>query len=141
MPFDCLERSTDRRAIHTIARIAREEGVERLVLGEPRAVDGSLGPAAERVHRFAAKLRRVTGLPLDLVTETLTTVEAERRLRDQAPRQAQKQASIDALAAQIILQEALERSIDPTPMDTNRRDIDPQDPCPTQQDCETEQPT
>jgi putative Holliday junction resolvase len=120
MPLTTLERGTDRRAVHAIANIVRREGVGRLVLGEPRAVDGSLGPAVERVRRFGTKLAKATGLPLVLVTETLTTVEAEQRLQTSTKGRASKGAPIDAIAAQIILQEALDEG--PEPLNQQPRD-------------------
>lgn len=109
VPLTTLERRTDRVAVHQIADIARREGVERLVLGEPVGVDGRRGPEAERARRFGAKLAEVTGLPLELVVETLTTVEATERLRAAGvdPRRAPER--IDAVAAQILLEEALGR--------------------------------
>ena len=109
VPLATLERRTDRVAVHQIADIARREGVERLVLGEPVGVDGRRGPEAERARRFGAKLAALTGLPLEMVGETLTTVAATERLRAAGvdPRRAPER--IDAVAAQILLEEALGR--------------------------------
>ncbi len=108
LPMGTLERTTDRRAVAEIRDIVRHDGVEALVIGEPRRLDGSRGDAAERIRRFAAKLEAATGLACDLVEETLTTREAARRLATgQAGRGAA--ASLDAVAAQILLEEALAR--------------------------------
>ena len=96
VPLATLERRNDRSAVRQIAEIARREGIERLVLGEPVGLDGQRGPAAERVERFGRKLAELTGLPLERIDEALTTVEAAARL-------------LDALAAQILLQDALDR--------------------------------
>jgi putative Holliday junction resolvase len=113
VPLTTLERRTDRVAVHQIADIARREGVERLVLGEPVGVDGRRGPEADRVRRFGAKLAEVTGLPLDLVVETLTTVEATERLRAAGVDPRRSPERIDAVAAQILLEEALGRGARP----------------------------
>lgn len=104
LPLATLGRRTDRRAAYQIAELARREEIGLLVLGEPRGLDGEPGPAAERVRRFGARLARATGLPLYWVDETLTTVEAGQRLRPGADVTAHR----DAVAAQIILQEALD---------------------------------
>lgn len=112
LPLTTLERRNDRSALRQIAEIARQEGVGRLVLGEPVGLDGQRGANADRVRRFGERLVELTGLPLELVNEALTTVEAQERLREAGigVRRGRKEpARIDALAAQILLQEALDR--------------------------------
>ena len=108
LPFGTIERDTDRRAVYHIAAIARREGVGRLVLGEPLGLDGSVGEAAQRVHAFGRKLKKATGLPLLWVNEALTTVEATARLREVGADRRDSPERRDAVAAQILLQEALE---------------------------------
>ena len=83
--------------------------LERLVLGEPVGLDGQRGPAAERVERFGRKLAAVTGLPLALIDEALTTVAAAERLREAGIDPRRQPERLDALAAQILLQDALDR--------------------------------
>jgi putative Holliday junction resolvase len=109
LPLQTLERPSDRVAVARIAEIARREGVARLVVGEPISIDGSQGPAALRARRFAAKLATATGLPLTFVGEALTTVEAQARLREAGIDPRREPERIDAVAAQILLQEALDR--------------------------------
>lgn len=108
VPLTTVERRNDRSAVREIAEIARREGVGRLVLGEPVGLDGRRGEAAERVRRFGDRLAAVTGLPLRLVNESLTTVEAHERLRAAGVDPRRDPARIDAVAAQILLQEALD---------------------------------
>ncbi len=107
MPLLVLERQSDAKAIERIGAIIREEDVASLVVGEPVNVDGTRGPAAERARRFAEKLAAATGLPLELVGETLTTVEAAARLREAGVDARRARGRIDAVAAQILLEEAL----------------------------------
>ena len=113
VPLTTLVRRNDRSAVREIAEIARREGVGRLALGEPVGLDGQRGEAAERVRRFGDKLAQVSGLPVRLVGESLTTVEAQERLRAAGvdPRRAPER--IDAVAAQILLQEALDSEPEP----------------------------
>lgn len=110
LPHGMVERSSDRDAVAEIARLVAAEGIELLVLGEPRRPsDGRAGDAAARVRGFAAKLARATGLAVEWVDETLTSREAAERLRAAgAPRRARRER-LDAVAAQILLQEALDR--------------------------------
>ncbi len=109
MPFKTLERRTDRRAAYQIAEVARREGVGLLILGEPRGLDGKVGEAALRVRRFGERLARITGLTPRLVDEALTTVEAAERLQAAGLDHPDQQERRDAVAAQILLQEALDR--------------------------------
>ncbi len=108
-PLVTLRRRDDRSAIREILEIARREGVGRLVVGEPRNVDGSRGAAAERIGRFAGRLAVASGLPLELVGETLTSQEAERRLAAAGVTPGKRRERVDQVAAQIVLQEALDR--------------------------------
>ncbi|HEV8578000.1 MAG TPA: Holliday junction resolvase RuvX [Thermoanaerobaculia bacterium] len=109
VPLTTLERRNDRSALRQIAEIARREGVERLVLGEPLSLEGERGAAAERVRRFGERLAGMTGLPLELVDETLTSAEAAARLRRAGIGARWEPGRIDAVAAQILLQEVLDR--------------------------------
>lgn len=109
VPLVTLERRNDRSALRQIAEIAQREGVGRLVLGEPVDLEGARGPFAERVRRFGERLAAMTGLPLELVGETLTSAEAAGRLRQAGIGSRRNPERIDAVAAQILLQEALDR--------------------------------
>jgi len=103
LPLATLARRNDRSAVRQIAEIARQEGVDGLVVGDPLA-GGRAGDASARVHRFGDKLAALTGLPIRWVDETLTSDEAVRRLGAAAA-----PGAIDAVAAQILLQEALDQ--------------------------------
>jgi putative pre-16S rRNA nuclease len=108
VPLSTLRRTSDRAAIAELLAIAAREGVGALVVGEPVNLDGSRGPAAERARSFAARLGRKSGLPWSLVNESLTTVEAAERLRAAGVDPRREPGRLDALAAQILLQEALD---------------------------------
>jgi putative Holliday junction resolvase len=109
VPLGAVRRESDRAAAAAIADIARREGVERLVVGEPVNLDGSRGAAALRARRFAERLGRASGLAWELVGEALTSVEAEARLREAGVDPRREPERVDAVAAQILLQEALDR--------------------------------
>lgn len=111
VPLTTLERRNDRSALRAIAEIARQESVERLVLGEPLSLAGERGPNAERVRRFGERLAEISGLPVRFVNESLTTVEAQERMREAGIDPRKDPARIDAVAAQILLQEALDTEI------------------------------
>ena len=108
-PLGTLTRKDDASVIRQLLKIVGDERIEALVIGEPRRLDGSRGDAAERVAAFAGKLARSAGLPYELVDEVHTSVEAGERLRDAGVDTRRHPERIDAVAAQIILQEALDR--------------------------------
>lgn len=104
-----LEGDAVDRAVAEVARLASEDdGLESLVVGLPRRLDGSPSDMTPRVEAFAAALRTRTALPVILQDERLTSREAERRLalREKDWRARKKQ--LDAAAAAIILQDYLD---------------------------------
>ncbi len=113
VPLATIERETDRKAIGRIAEIAGREGVGRLVVGEPVGLDGERGPAARRARAFAERLAARTGLPCELIDEALTSVEARERLAGSGASPRRDPGRIDAVAAQILLQDALDRGASP----------------------------
>jgi putative Holliday junction resolvase len=110
VPLTTLPRTSDAAAATEIVEIARRESVERLVVGEPVNLDGSRGAAAVQARRFAERLGEACGLPWELVGEALTSVEAEARLRAAGVDPRRQPERVDAIAAQILLQEALDRA-------------------------------
>jgi putative Holliday junction resolvase len=79
------------------------------VVGLPRSLNGSEGPAADKARALAGRLaRRVAPVPVRLCDERLTTVSAESILREQGRRGAKRRAVVDQAAAVLILQTALD---------------------------------
>ena len=102
-----LETITVKQVADPLARIAEivaRDHVEAIVLGLPRNMDGSYGPAAERSRAFAEKLRAKVPCPVKLWDERLTTAAAQRALHEGGRNVKQSRAVIDQVAAQIILQ-------------------------------------
>jgi putative Holliday junction resolvase len=110
VPLATLARTSDRTAVEQIAAIARREQVGRLVLGEPLDLAGRPGRLHARAERFGARLAAATGLAVERVDESLTSAEAARRLREAGVDPRRDPGRIDAVAAQILLQEALDRA-------------------------------
>ncbi len=110
LPWRVIERTNDRDTIARLLILIEQEGVVALVMGEPRRIaDGGPSPAAARARAFGERLGRASGLPIDWIDETLTTVEADEQLREAGVRPARQAEARDALAARILLQEALDR--------------------------------
>ena len=108
VPVGIVERRTDYEAIREIREIAIERDIRGLVVGRPTNLDGRPGTLWERVGRFAERLAAACQTPLYFVDETLTSREAESRLRDRHGSRRRKRRAIDALAATIVLQEWLD---------------------------------
>ena len=96
--------SSSKEAMEEIAAVVREKDVERVVVGLPRHMDGRMGESAEEALAFAGKLREL--LPCEVVTwdERLTTVAANRALRESGQRTRESRKIVDQVAAQMILQ-------------------------------------
>lgn len=87
-----------------IARLVKESGAERLVMGFPRNMDGSEGPRADLYREFAAMVEQVTGMPVVLWDERRTTVEAHNILSDCNYHGKKRKNTVDAVAASLILE-------------------------------------
>ncbi len=94
--------------VERIAELVQQRQARQMVLGLPLRLDGSEGTAAQKVRKFADRLRaRIPDTPLHLCDETLTTVAASEKLH-QAGKNAKKQkAIIDQAAAVEILNQWL----------------------------------
>ena len=104
LPLLVLVHTDRRRDLAAIAKLAASHDVTRIVVGWPRNMDGTRGPAARRAEAFASALRPLAGVPIDLWDERLTTVEAERTLRETRMRRTRRRAGRDRVAAALILQ-------------------------------------
>jgi putative holliday junction resolvase len=104
-PYETIDRGADRTADHRrIAAAVAETGAELVVVGLPRSLDGSLGPAARLVLDEVDELARHLDVAVETVDERLSTVTAERSLREQGRRGRAKRAVVDQVAATVILQ-------------------------------------
>ncbi len=88
-----------------IGDIVRRDRIEIVVLGLPRNMDGSYGPAAAKARSFGDALRdRIAPCEIRLWDERLTSVAAQRALHAAGHNVKQSRAMIDQVAAQLILQ-------------------------------------
>ena len=91
--------------VEYIAKVVEKERVDTIVLGMPRNMDGTYGPAAEKTRAFADKLRaRLPECTLKMWDERLTSVAAQKALHEAGRNVKQGRAVIDQVAAQMILQ-------------------------------------
>jgi putative Holliday junction resolvase len=103
-----LERGTSRQDYAAITRLARENGVVLILVGNPIGLSGRDTTQTEFVRRFAAGLEKRSGLPVKLWDERLTTVEAGRVLRESGVGIEKRARAVDRLSAVLILQNYLD---------------------------------
>ena len=124
-PFATMVRINRNEDMRRLRELVRDEKVEKIVVGLPLRLDGTQGDMAEEVTRFAERVRKQTGVPVELVDERLTSWEAERILeeelgrkithqetrfgRKKTSRDADTKYTVDAVAAMVILREYLLR--------------------------------
>ncbi|ATW23974.1 Holliday junction resolvase RuvX [Candidatus Formimonas warabiya] len=87
-----------------LKRVISQYGVEKVVVGLPRNMNGTLGPSAQRAQEIAGIIGKETGLPVEMWDERLSTTAAERTLLEGNVRRAKRKQVIDQMAAVIILQ-------------------------------------
>jgi len=88
--------------------LLREKEVELILVGMPRNMDGSYGPAAAKVEAFIAELRKFVAVPIKTWDERLTSTQANRFLRESNVRGRKQRHKVDQTAAAILLQSYLD---------------------------------
>ncbi len=91
-------------ALRKLSSLCREYAAERIVAGLPLHMDGSRGEAVHMVESFTNKLKELTGLPVTLVDERLSSRAAERTLISGGVRRRKRKGVQDMLAAVLILE-------------------------------------
>jgi putative Holliday junction resolvase len=77
-PIEAVERPDTPAGLAAIARVVRETGAERVVVGLPLTLRGEEGPQAAAARSFAGRVAKSAGVPVELHDERLTTRQAER---------------------------------------------------------------
>ena len=95
-------------ALARIAELVRERNVERIVVGLPRNMNGTYGPAADKVKEFVASLQGAVTTPIKTWDERLTSAQANRALIEAGVRRDQRKGKVDKTAAAILLQSYLD---------------------------------
>ena len=104
--IEIVRRKSENKLRQTLARIeeiAKEYGVEKIVLGFPKHMNNDIGERAEKSLEFKEMLERRTGLPVVMWDERLTTVEADRTMMETGIRRENRKEYVD-IAAVFILQ-------------------------------------
>jgi putative Holliday junction resolvase len=135
-PLSTMERINRNEDMRRLRELVREHGVNQIVVGLPLRLDGTKGEMAEEAERFAQRVRKQIGVPVEMVDERLTSWEAERLLEEtqgrfihdekraagRKPKKAQAKMTVDAVAAAVILKEYLERQEQVTEKSANKQE-------------------
>lgn len=93
-----------------VAKIAKEKDVSLIVLGHPINMNGTLGPRSEKAQAFGKHLEELTGLPVVLYDERLSTANAHVMLNMTNTRGQKRKSIIDEMSACLILQSYLDKN-------------------------------
>ena len=94
--------------VERLRAILAEKPCELILVGMPRNMDGSFGPAAEKVREFIAQLQPQVTLPIKTWDERLTSTQANRMMTERNVRRDQRKLKVDAMAAAVLLQSYLD---------------------------------
>jgi putative Holliday junction resolvase len=120
-PFETWTRTNRRRDLARLRELVRQKGVSRIVVGLPLHLDGTPSEMSEEARRFAARVEKALGLPVELMDERLSSWEAyetmaaagagKRSGRGPTERTGKsQQPALDKIAAAIILRDYLAQS-------------------------------
>jgi putative Holliday junction resolvase len=106
--LETLQRKNKRLDFEQLAKVIREYEVKEIVVGLPLRMSGAEGIQAEKMQIFAADLRKRFGLLVHLWDERLTSVQANRLLRETELSIEKRGKAVDRMAAVLILQGFME---------------------------------
>ena len=107
-PLEFLPAQPFENVARRLREIMTEKPVELIVVGMPRNMDGTFGPAADKVREFIGALTQVTSVPIRTWDERLTSAQANRVLIAADVRRSDRKEKVDKTAAAILLQSFLD---------------------------------
>ncbi len=107
-PFESVPAEPFNQFLTRLQEILKEKEVELILVGMPRNMDGSYGPAAMKVREFVGVLNQATTVPIQTWDERLTSSQANRALIEADVSRANRRGKVDKTAAAIFLQSFLD---------------------------------
>lgn len=108
-PVAVINEKDAEKLAHTVSEKAAELKAQQIVVGLPKNMDGTEGFRADACRHFAELLYDLTGLPVDLQDERLTTVSAHGILNETNTRGKKRKAVVDAVSAVLILEDYIRK--------------------------------
>ena len=109
-PLEFIPAQPAANLLSRIAELVTQRSVHEIVVGLPRNMNGTFGPAADSVREFVATLQQAVTVPVKTWDERLTSVQANRFLIDSGVRREKRKEKVDQTAAAILLQSYLDRA-------------------------------
>jgi len=106
--LETLQRTNIREDLAHLKKLASERNVTLIVMGNPLHMSGGEGRGTENAREFAARLESATTIPVQMWDERLTTVQAQRVLRESGASIEKRAKAVDRLAAVILLESFLD---------------------------------
>jgi putative Holliday junction resolvase len=103
-----IERKDDEDVFRQLGSLIKEKEVEKVVVGLPKNLNDTESVQTQKVIKFTDALKKVISLPVHLWDERLSTVFAEKTLKDFKSKKKDKKKVVDKLSASIILQNYLD---------------------------------
>ena len=110
-PFTIINCKNETADIEAVINLISQHQVERVVVGLPRSMNGSLGKQAKKVKAFVQRLCSQTQVPIEFRDERLSTVLARRLMQAASAKKPRRKTRDDAVAAAIILQGYLDEGL------------------------------
>ncbi len=98
------------RTAAEIVRTAKENGIERIVIGKPVNMNGTCGEKVEKVTELARLIGELSDIPVDFYDERMTTMSAHKILSESGIRAKNRREVVDSLAAELILQGYMDKN-------------------------------
>lgn len=113
-PLTTVLRVNRNSDFHRLREVCRDNGVAHIIVGHPLHMSGEPGEMAEEAARFAARLKKETGIETELVDERLTSWEAKETVSETRSSRRRNGEGIDDVAAAVLLREYLSsRDLEP----------------------------
>jgi putative Holliday junction resolvase len=105
--LDTIEVRDESELPERVALVALGKGVTHIVVGLPLNMDGSESAKSRKVRLFGALLAEKTSLPVEFLDERMTSLQAERVMREMNIRRYRNKTAVDRISATLILQDYL----------------------------------
>jgi putative Holliday junction resolvase len=103
----CVLETKSKNFMDAISALLSEHEPIRIFIGKPLNMSGSSGEATAKVEKFAAEIATVSEIPIQFIDERLSTVSAQKKLKDAGVSSRDSKGIIDAMAAVAILEQGL----------------------------------
>ena len=97
--------------LERLKHLLTEKEIDLVLIGLPRNMDGSYGPAAQKAEAFAAALRAAITIPIKMRDERLTTLQANKIMIQGKVRRDKRKDKVDQMAAALLLQSYLDAGV------------------------------